>query len=107
MEKNVNTYGDLFFDVAETFIKVGEPAKAALVSSIINLPLPTHHDILLRWRSPHLRLSIPIVQVFEKLVKNSAYNIPSIWQMQAESYRNSGNSTSAINTFLHGIFIHT
>jgi hypothetical protein len=42
MEKNVNTYGDLFFDVAETFIKVGEPAKAALVSSVVNLAdLPT------------------------------------------------------------------
>jgi hypothetical protein len=31
MEKNVNSYGDLYFDVAETFAKVGEPAKAALV----------------------------------------------------------------------------
>lgn len=46
MEKNVNTYGDLFFDVAETFIKVGEPAKAALVSSVINLvDLPTTTDL--------------------------------------------------------------
>jgi hypothetical protein len=47
MEKNVNTYGDLFFDVAETFIKVGEPAKAALVSSIINLPYPPRHTFAL------------------------------------------------------------
>jgi len=31
MTKNVNTYGDLFYDVAETYAKVGEPAKAALV----------------------------------------------------------------------------
>ena len=53
MEKNVNTYGDLFFDVAETFIKVGEPAKAALVSSVINLPdLPPRQTSALALTSP-------------------------------------------------------
>ncbi len=31
MDKNVNTYGDLFYDVGETFMKLGEMAKAAQV----------------------------------------------------------------------------
>jgi hypothetical protein len=98
MEKNVNTYGDLFFDVAETFTKVGEPAKAALVRVA-----PSQHS---RTRMRSLLFSSLTSsshqQVFERLIQNSAYNIPSIWQMQAESYRASGNASSAINTYLQG-----